>query len=92
MEHNVIAAAVKVYALKWLQKPASTLNAWPHKLVAWHAKLKLIYIYIYVCILGLGDIEIMHCDYCSKRHCDYCYIALEHFAVVKAEHHTTSVS
>ena len=48
---------------------------------------------MYVCELGLGDIEIMHCDYWRERHCDYCYIALEHFAVVnKAEHHTTSVS
>ena len=45
------------------------------------------------CVLGLGDIEIMQCDYCSKRHYDYCYIALEHFAVVnRAEHHPTSVS
>ena len=44
-------------------------------------------------LLGLGDIEIMHYDYCSKRHCDYCYIALEHLAEVnKAEHHPTSVS
>ena len=43
--------------------------------------------------VGLGDIEIMHCDYCSKGHCDYCYIALQHFAVVnRAEHHTTSIS
>ena len=43
--------------------------------------------------LRLGDIEIMHCDYCSKSLCDYCYIALKHFAVVnKAEHHPTSVS
>ena len=24
----------------------------------------------------LGDVEIMHCDYCIKRHCGYCYIAL----------------
>ena len=48
---------------------------------------------MYVCELGLGDIEIMHCNYWRERHCDYCYIALEHFAVVnKAEHHTTSVS
>ena len=23
--------------------------------------------------LSLGDIEIIHYDYCSKRHCDYCY-------------------
>ena len=54
-------------------------------------------------IIGLGDIEIMycdycskrHCDYCSKRHCDYCYIAFnqEHFAEVnKAENHTTQVT
>ena len=44
-------------------------------------------------IVGLGDIEIMHCNCCSKRHCDYCYIALEHFAVVnRVEHHTISVS
>ena len=43
--------------------------------------------------VGLGNIEIMHCDYCSKRHCNYCYIALEHFTVVnRARHHTTSVS
>ena len=45
-------------------------------------------------IIGLGDIEIMYCDYCSKRHCDY-YIAFnqEHFAVVnKAENHTTQVT
>ena len=43
--------------------------------------------------VGLGDIEIMHYNYCSKRHCDYCYIALEHFAAVNnAEHRPTSVS
>ena len=43
--------------------------------------------------VGLGDIELMHYDYCSKRHFDYCYIALEHFAEVnKAEHYTASVS
>ena len=32
--------------------------------------------------LGLGDIEIMHCDHCSKRRCSYSYIAVKHFAVV----------
>ena len=33
-------------------------------------------------MIGLGDIEIMHYDYCSKRRSGYCYIALKHFAVV----------
>ena len=26
-------------------------------------------LFMYDIDLGLGDIEIMHCDYCSKRHC-----------------------
>ena len=36
------------------------------------------YAYVYMYGLGLSDIEIIQCNYCSKRHCDY--VALEHFA------------
>ena len=30
---------------------------------------------LYMCVLGLGDIEIMHCNYCSK---DIAIIAILH--------------
>ena len=57
-----------------------------------HLNLSIIHLFN-ISRVGLGNIEIMHSDYCSKRHCDYCYITLEHFAVVnRAENHTTSVA
>ena len=33
--------------------------------------------------LGLGDIEIIHYDYCSKRHCDYCKYCIRTFCCSK---------
>ena len=97
MAYNVYILAIAFRACRfavYMHMFCNTDISYLHAHLYTHSHIRAqIYLSSYMVCVGLGDFEIMYCDYWSKRHCNYWCIALKHFAVVnRAEHHPTSAS